>query len=364
MKKGANKKRGIFAIIVLASALAFTFLITINCADITELNVNPEVVIPGENVSLSGKAAPNETVWLKSSFAISLPVSNGKFSREFKNITFPSADEAFVNITAENVKDIRLSLDPLVPIFFPEGVEYPLDGPLAAINGTAIIPLSIPFTMGPITVTKLSGEKNVKVYGNSAEDAECVNLSVDMSIKVTADSNGDFKLDINTGGFPFGEFLIATGGIEKTVEVVSTKPVFDTGSPEVPYPSMCGIHNGTLIPNQTILVSKLYTYPCQGTGGHTERVTVWNETGVIVNANWTGYTGDWHNITFAAITLEAGESYNYSIHTGSYPQIIHARTANVTGGTITCTQFTDANGKVFYDWIPAIILFNCAIMMN
>ncbi len=80
--------------------------------------------------------------------------------------------------------------------------------------------------------------------------------------------------------------------------------------------------------------------------------------GVIVEANWTGYRGDWRNITFDAVTLVAGETYNYSICTGSYPQIIHERTANVTGGTITCTQFTDANGKVFYNWIPAITLLN------
>ena len=200
------------------------------------------------------------------------------------------------------------------------------------------------------------GRKNVTVYGDAAEDADCVNLSVDMSIKVITDSNGNFTRDINTEGVPLGEFLISRDGIEKTVVVVSTKPVFDTGTPEDPYPSMCGIHNGTLVPNQTISVFKLYTYPCSGTGGHTERVTIWNETGVIVAANWTGYTGDWHNMSFDAITLEAGETYIYSIQTGSYPQIIHARTADVTEGTITCTQFTDVNGKIFYDWIPAIIL--------
>ena len=119
---------------------------------------------------------------------------------------------------------------------------------------------------------------------------------------------------------------------------------------------MCGTHNGTLTPNQTLTVSQLYTYPCPGTCGHTEQVTIWNDMGVIVEANWTGYDGDWRNISFDAVTLVAGATYNYSIYTGSYPQIIHEDTANVTGGTITCTQFTDANGKVYVDWIPSIIL--------
>ncbi|RJS68815.1 hypothetical protein CW713_02100 [Methanophagales archaeon] len=46
--------------------------------------------------------------------------------------------------------------------------------------------------------------------------------------------------------------------------------IFDTGTPSNPYPSIAGTHNGTITPNQTIIATKLYTYPCEGTGGHTE----------------------------------------------------------------------------------------------
>lgn len=351
MKEEAIGTNGIFVILVLALALTFTVFIAIGSAEVTELKVNPEVVIPGDNVSLSGRAAANETVWITSSFDISLPVSDGKYSAEFEDILFPPGEKKF-SVTAENIEDIRISLGP-VP--FLSTVEYPRDGPREATNGIATIAISVPITMGSFTVN-IDGEYDVNAYGNAAEDAEFVNLSIDMSIKVIADTNGEFKLDVNTGGIPLGKFMITAGELEKTIEVVSIKPVFDTGSPEYPYPSMCGTHNGTLTPNQTITVSKLYTYSCPGTCGHTERVTIRNDKGVIVEANWTGYRGDWRNITFDAVTLIAGETYNYSICTGSYPQIIHERTANVTGGTITCSQFTDANGKVYIDWIPSIIL--------
>jgi hypothetical protein len=353
MKKEAIGTKGIFVILVLALTFTITLFLAIGSAEITELKVNPEVVIQGANVSLSGKAAPNETVWITSSFDISLPVSDGKYSAEFEDILFPPGEKKF-SVTAENIADIRVSLGPLA--FYSE-VEYPPDGPLEATNGIATIAISVPFTMWGMTVN-IGGEKDVKVYGNAVEDAEFVNLNIDMSIKVIADTNGTFKLDVNTGGIPLGEFMITAGELEKTIAVVSTKQVFDTGSPEYPYPSMCGTHNGTLTPNQTITVSKLYTYSCPGTCGHTERVTIWSDKGVIVEANWTGYCSDWRNISFDAVTLVAGETYNYCICTGSYPQIIHERTANVTGGTITCSQFTDANGKVYIDWIPAIILLN------
>ncbi len=43
---------------------------------------------------------------------------------------------------------------------------------------------------------------------------------------------------------------------------------FDTGSGI--YLSILGTHCGTITPNKTIIAIKLYTYPCAGTGSHTE----------------------------------------------------------------------------------------------
>jgi len=141
-------------------------------------------------------------------------------------------------------------------------------------------------------------------------------------------------------------------------------PVFDTDSPSNPYPSIFGTHNGTITPDQTITVSKLYTYPCAGTGGHTESIELYEKGALIANGTWNGYQGDWHNITIhnvsgaPYVTLLEDHEYNYTVKTGSYPQIIHARSkeAIAGAGTITCDKFIDANGKVYDDWIPAIKL--------
>ena len=51
---------------------------------------------------------------------------------------------------------------------------------------------------------------------------------------------------------------------------LTTENIFDTGTPSNPYPSIAGTHTGTIIPNRTITMNKLYTYSCEGTGGHTE----------------------------------------------------------------------------------------------
>jgi parallel beta-helix repeat protein len=132
--------------------------------------------------------------------------------------------------------------------------------------------------------------------------------------------------------------------------------IFDTGSPINPYPSIFGTHIGKIKPNHDVIVNRMYTYACPGTGGHTEYVRFENESWNIT-VNWTGYKGDWHNITFdEPFTLYAGFTYNYTIRTGSYPQIHHNTTLKVSDGEITCTKFTDENGRVYYEWLPAIRL--------
>ena len=103
-------------------------------------------------------------------------------------------------------------------------------------------------------------------------------------------------------------------------------------------------------------VQKLYMYPCSGTGGHSEYVRIWGN-GVDKNASWTGYSGDWHNITFnETFVLYKNETYNYTIRTGSYPLMHHTNALPTANGWITCTKFTDANGREYGDWIPAIRL--------
>ena len=130
---------------------------------------------------------------------------------------------------------------------------------------------------------------------------------------------------------------------------------FDTGPDG--YPSISGTQNGTITPELTITVQKLYIYPSPGTAGHGEYARIYNQTGTIAEASWTGYTGDWHNLSFSnSFTLYANQTYDYTIRTGSYPQIIHAESKDVTGGRITCTEFVDVNGKRHEGWIPAIRL--------
>jgi len=141
------------------------------------------------------------------------------------------------------------------------------------------------------------------------------------------------------------------------VHTVPYSEIFDTYAPEYPYPSISGIHYGNITPSHDVYVTSLFTRACEGTGGHTEYVKIWNDTWSGVEGRWRGYTGNWHTIPFDdAFMLTEGETYYYLVETGSYPQIHHKSVLNVSDGIMTCTNFTDANGRIYNDRIPAIRL--------
>jgi hypothetical protein len=329
--------------------------ITSTSAELTDLQVSPAVVVQGEQLAISGMASPDEEVWLNLSFELVLPVSEGNYSREFYGLDFPQGKKSF-SVTVRNIKNIRVELYPVFGIRF----EYPLDGPLNATAGIATISISFPATIDGTTIN-IAGEKDVLVYGEALMGATSVKLEFNMSICVTADSNGYFELNLSTKGVPVGEYLLAADGFQKTVQVLAPLPIVDTGSGT--YPSLSGVHHGSIKPYETINVSQLYTYPCPGTGGHTNSIQLREHNEVVAYGEWEGYQSDWQNVTLHAasgapyITLLKDHEYTYTINTGSYPQIIHKPNhTTVDGSFINCTSFIDANGKVYYDWIPAIKL--------
>ena len=215
--------------------------VTVSSAAVTELTVSPAIVAQGGALSISGKALPNEEVWISSSFELSLPVSgDGEYACEFTGIEFPAGEKTF-SVTAEGVKNVRASIRPI----FWQTVEYPLEGPLDATGGTATLSVSFPAELFGVEMD-VYGEKDVKVYGDAADGATSVNLDTTTSIKVTAaDSNGDFILVINTTGVPLGEFSITAGSKEKTVEVAAA------GVTQTPMPTPSPTPSGSAVPETT-----------------------------------------------------------------------------------------------------------------
>ena len=186
---------------------------------------------------------------------------------------------------------------------------------------------------------------------NSGADVDATEI---LQFEVTSPAHSQLNItfhtvtleEINQGGLYNFNFTLKTAS-------------FDTGPSTYPYPSISGVHHGNFTPKRNITVHQIFIYPCAGTGGHSEYVVFCDyETGERkIEVRWNGYQGDYHNITVSPpVELLKNRVYNYTIITGSYPQIIHRPSYENDYGIITCTKFTDVNGREYNDWIPAIRL--------
>jgi hypothetical protein len=209
-----------------------------------------------------------------------------------------------------------------------------------------------PSTTGTINIASSPSGAAIELDGASTSYTTNVTIP-DVSpgthtIKLTLDGYQDWSTNLSVTA---GETSYVHATLTPTSQIK-----FDTGPGT--YPSISGTYNCTFTPTQTITVNKLYTYPCAGTGGHSEHVIFWNVSGTVAEETWNGYQeAEWSYINFSVpFKLTANEQYNFSILTGSYPQVIHSPTLSNANGTMNCMEFVDANGNGYSDWIPAIRL--------
>ena len=280
-------------------------------------------------------------------------------------------------IDAEWYGDEVTVLCPVVTVDAPAYVEGTFTSTIRIDNVTDLNSgqFDLSFNSSVVNVTdvregEIEGEA-VPVFDWSFFDADTIRVLVKLSGVEGASGSGylaEVEFEVKGGCSEKSTLDLSNGMLvdteAKEIEAewhdaaVTVVPVFDTG--EGTYPSISGTHKGTITPSTDIPVHKMYTYPCIGTGGHSEYVKIWNATWEGVEAYWDGYTGDWHNIVFSEpFTLKSGETYSYTIITGSYPQIHHTDELEVESGTgtIRCTEFVDINGNVYTEWIPAIKLW-------
>jgi len=257
--------------------------------------------------------------------------------------------QAFTTVWVEQYPDLTLTSS---DIYFSK--DLPLPGENVTINATI-------HNIGDADANNAS----ILFYDGDPMNGTTIGEDV-VNVSVNATANASVSWIAKAGVHeiyvlisPYNEFLeenYTNNKAFKSISVAIGNVTSDTGPGT--YPSISGTHKGTIKPSCNINVSRLYTYSCPGTSGHTEYVWIYGND-VNESALWDGYSGDWHNITFSEpFTLVAGKTYNYTIRTGSYPQIIHKQNhTTLDGSLITCEEFIDANGKKYDGWIPAIKLF-------
>lgn len=170
-------------------------LILISLASAFE--VTPANPNSGDEIIISGVAAPNEEVPLRSSFQMDLPVTDGKYEYE-TNVGIPQQPNRFT-VTAQNVKDMNLG----VKIFIWITKRFEASGGIATVSQGNLPP----------------GRYTLKMFGEALPGVSAVPVEVEADTSVKADSSGKYSLTIDTSGIPAGDYNIEGDGDSKTIRI-------------------------------------------------------------------------------------------------------------------------------------------------
>ncbi len=178
----------ICTITVVILSMSFTAL-----AEVTDISISPENPSPGDTVTVTGKASPNEEISASVSFNNIQAVSDGTYKYQIGKVTIPDGSDAF-SLRAEGVDDLDISIKLLgIPISVPANYIQ--------INNNIAT-----FGTGKIK----SGTYDITLSGSAP--GEQVVFSFGAKASITADSEGNFEYVYSTDNMPEGDFNINIGG--------------------------------------------------------------------------------------------------------------------------------------------------------
>ncbi len=178
-------------------ALCLVLLITtaVSCASAAEFSISPEKPSPGDTVTLTGKASPNEDIPVSISFSMDSDVSDGKYIYSLESFTLPK-DLSSISMKAVGVNDLKIEVKlPVVGYTAVPEKYIKLNGNVASFGTSKL----------------KEGTYGIRLSG-SADDATKVKLVFDVKGSITADADGNFAYTYNTAGMPEGDYSIKAGG--------------------------------------------------------------------------------------------------------------------------------------------------------
>lgn len=176
--------------------LILAFLLSVCSA----FDLSPSNPKAGDDIVITGIAAPGEQLNFRSSFSMDLPVSNGQYEYETK-VVIPQTPNKLA-VTARNVKDLNLGVKMVIWIT----KRFEARSGIASISQSDVPP----------------GRYDLKMFGTAADGASNVDVEVNAETAVLADSSGKYSLVIDTSGMPDGDYRIEGGGDSKVAHIGGT----------------------------------------------------------------------------------------------------------------------------------------------
>lgn len=167
-------------------------------AAVTDFQITPGNPVPGDTITITGNASPDESINAVVSFTKIVTATGGQYEYNVGSVEIPSGPNRFT-VVANTVAELHISVN----LF---GVPLPLTISKDSVGGTATISQSgVP-----------AGTHKIKI-GGLADNGATVNLLISAEQTITADQNGNFEYSASTSSIPVGDFTIEVGGLTKTV---------------------------------------------------------------------------------------------------------------------------------------------------
>ncbi|MCC4768490.1 hypothetical protein FXW07_18260 [Methanosarcina sp. DH1] len=166
----------------------------------TDWQISPSNPTVGDTLKIKGTASPGAELGAQVSFVKELSVTDGRYQYSLDKIKIPKGKNARFTVTTEEVKNLNIHIKKLFWIerssdASPEGI---------AVISKRHIP---PFTY------------KVLIDGDAVPSVDSVNLKVEASQTLKANSKGKFEFNYHTSGMPAGKYTIKIGDLEKTIEL-------------------------------------------------------------------------------------------------------------------------------------------------
>jgi hypothetical protein len=183
-------------IAILYALLMLSVTVPLCSAAVTELSVYPEYPVAGDEITINGTAAPDESIDTTVSFNQTVNVSDGTYEYRIDDVEIPDGPNTF-QVKGEKVKDLNVRVKILFWITKSADAE----------SGVATVSQSnVP-----------SGTYDIIIDGQAEDGESTVNLTINASRSIKADTQGYFEETYTTNSIPSGIFELSAGEINEII---------------------------------------------------------------------------------------------------------------------------------------------------
>jgi hypothetical protein len=171
---------------------------------VTDVTILPQEPVVGDDIMVMGYGTPNSVLTAYTSFTAEVPVEEGEYEYELKNIKVPEGTDTF-SVEAEKVVNLVVAVK---KFGIPYSRSTNADG-----NGFAKISQSyvLPFTY------------KVSISGQAPSSEDTVALTLKGVSMIETDANGYFECSYKTNTIPAGLFIVEIEGQIFEIELLEKK---------------------------------------------------------------------------------------------------------------------------------------------